>query len=184
MGGIARMDRKRLDQFVHCWEPLFQQVPETKRKAVEAMGEAVQKNLNAKIEQSDFESDAKGTVISWQELRIGSGGGYAAVSPQKGIAPPKSSQKQHTWNGEAVRKKQVTRWLEKGHGVPSADMTKPYAWSKERRMRDGKARVNKWTGKRFVPGRQFYSFAKLTALDEALLAADKVLSVIADEVDY
>lgn len=184
MGGIARMNRKRLDQFLNCWEPLFKQVPETRKKAVEAMGEAMQKNLNAKIRQADLESDAKDTVVSWQELRIGSGGGYAAVSPQKGVAPPKSNQKQHTWNGEAVRKKQVTRWLERGHGVPSADMTKSYAWSEKRRIREGKSRLNARTGRRFVAGRQFYSFAKLNALDEALRAADKVLSVIADEVDY
>ena len=184
MGGIARMDRRRLDQFVNYWEPLLKKVPEAKKKAVKSMGEAMQRELNAKIMEADLEPDAKETVISWQEVRIGSGGGYAAVSPKKGIARPAKGQKQHTWKGEAVRKKQVTRWLEKGHGLPPADLKKSYAWSKKRRYREGKSRFNDWTGESFVAGRKFYGFARLNAQDQALRAADKVLSMIADEVDY
>lgn len=36
----------------------------------------------------------------------------------------------------------------------------------------------------YVKGRQFYSWTKAKALELALKAADRVLSRIADEVDY
>ena len=84
MGSRARFERERLDRFVEFWEPLFTAFPEAKAKAVKAMGEEMQKDLNAQIYAADLETDAKGTVVSWQELRLGSGGGYAAVSPVKG----------------------------------------------------------------------------------------------------
>ena len=80
MSGRARFDRKKLEQFLHTWEPLFEKVPEARRAAVEAMGETMKQELDARIRAADLEEDAKGTVVSWQELRLGSGGGYAAVS--------------------------------------------------------------------------------------------------------
>lgn len=54
---------------------------------------------------------------TWQELRVGSKGGYAALSPGKGTAQPRAGETQHTWKGKPVSKKQVTRWLERGHGT-------------------------------------------------------------------
>ena len=191
MGSRARFERERLDRFVEFWEPLFTAFPEAKAKAVKAMGEEMQKDLNAQIYAADLETDAKGTVVSWQELRLGSGGGYAAVSPVKGRTVRSKDRsrsgvktRQHTYRGSPVSSKQITIWLDKGHGARRPDMTKAYAWSDTRWSRGGKSRVNDRTGTRFVPGRQFYSSARLKATDHAIRAADKVLSMIADEVEY
>ena len=175
----VRMERQAMDRFARYWEQLFQVVPEPRRKGVEAMGEAVQKELNAQIEAADLEADAKGTVKSWQKVRIGSGGGYAAVSPGAALAVPRRG-RPHTYLGAQVSQKQVTRWLEKGHGTPSTGSRR---WSYVRTTKSWH-RVAERQGEGYVKGRLFYSRTKSKAWEEARKAADKVLSTIADEVDY
>ena len=191
MSGQARFDRKKLEQFLHTWEPLFEKVPEARRAAVEAMGETMKQELDARIRAADLEEDAKGTVVSWQELRLGSGGGYAAVSPMKGKTVQSRDRtkrgeklRQHTYRGDPVTSRQITKWLEKGHGARQADPTKAYAWSRSRWNRDHAAPFNDRTGKQYIQGRMFYSWANLKARDIALRAASRVLERIGDEVDY
>ena len=153
----ATLERQEMDRFARYWEKLYQAFPDARRQAAQAMGEAVQKDLNAQIQAADLENGAKSTVRSWQDVRIGSRGGYAAVSPAGGVAKPRAGQKQHTWRGDPVTQKQVTRWLERGHGTPQGG---------------------------YVKGRQFYSFTRMKAWEHARKAADRVLSLIADEVDF
>ena len=71
----------------------------------------------------------------------------------------------------------VTGWLERGHGA-----RRPASANARRRIRS--AGLNARTGTLYVKGRQFYSAAKRKAWDEARKAADRVLSRIADEVDF
>ena len=108
MSSTARMDRARLEQFNRFWEELLQAVPDARRQAVEEAGAAVQRELNAQIGAAELADGAKGTVRTWQELRVGSKGGYAALSPGKGTAQPRAGEAQHTWKGKPVSKKQVT----------------------------------------------------------------------------
>ena len=117
MSSTARMDRARLERFNRFWEELLQAVPDARLQAVEEAGAAVQRELNAQIGAAELADGAKGTVRTWQELRVGSKGGYAALSPGKGTAQPRVEETQHTWKGKPVSKKQVTRWLERGHGT-------------------------------------------------------------------
>ena len=175
----AALERQEMDRFARYWEKLFQAFPEARRKGVEAMGEAVQKDLNAQIQAADLESDAKGTVRSWQEVRIGSGGGYAAVTPKKDIARPKRW-RQHTYRGQPVTQKQVTRWLERGHGTPATGAKQWNYVMKTKKWHQ----VAERQGVGYVPGRQFYSFTQAKAWEHARKAADKVLSLIADEVTF
>ena len=91
MSSTARMDRARLEQFNRFWEELLQAVPDARRQAVEEAGAAVQRELNAQIGAAELADGAKGTVRTWQELRVGSKGGYAALSPGKGTAQPRAS---------------------------------------------------------------------------------------------
>lgn len=116
MSSTARMDRARLERFNRFWEELLQAVPDARRQAVEEAGAAVQRELNAQIGAAELADGAKGTVRTWQELRWQQGG-YAALSPGKGTAQPRAGEAQHTWKGKPVSKKQVTRWLERGHGT-------------------------------------------------------------------
>ena len=100
MSSTARMDRARLERFNRFWEELLQAVPDARRQAVEEAGEAVQRELNTQIGAAELADGAKGTVRTWQELRVGSKGGYAALSPGKGTAQPRAGETQHTWKGK------------------------------------------------------------------------------------
>ena len=181
MSQKATLDRRMVEKFNQYWEKLYRVVPEARAQAVKAMGEAAQRQLNAQIGKADLEADAKGTVQSWQELRLGSGGGYAALSPQKGNP---SGGRPKSWHGKAVTVKQVTKWLERGHGARKPDPQKAYAWSTARKNRSRRSGLNTATGLRYVKGRMFYSWTKLKVGELALKAAEQTLSTIADEVDY
>ena len=185
MSRRGQFDRKKLEQFLHTWEPLLKKSREARRAAVEAMGETMKRELDAQIRTADLESDAKETVVSWQTIRLGSEGGYAAVKPlakkwsyNHGQGDPKF------WKGIRVSTRMVTKWLEKGHGARQADPTKAYFWSRSRRNRDHSAPFNDRTGKQYIQGRMFYSWANLKARDIALRAASRALERIGDEVDY
>ncbi len=165
MSASKSIERERLRRFVRYWDRLLEIVPEARREAVEAAGEAVKRSLDAQIQRVDLISgEAKGRVSSWQRIRLGSGGGWAAVSPTKGTVYSWDQRagfgarvRQHTWHGKPVTARQVTTWLERGHGV----------------------RPNG-----YVTGRQFYAWTRDDAQPIALKAADKVLCRIADEVDF
>lgn len=178
MSHKATLDRRALERFNRFWEDLYQVVPEARAQAVKAMGEAAQRELNAQIGKADLEADAKGTVRSWQELRFGSKGGYAALTPRR-ASPLCLGRKPKSWNGETVTVKQITKWLERGHGV-----RRPAPGSDRKWVRVGRSGLNKHTGVRYVKGRMFYSWTRLKAGELALKAADRVLSLLSDEVDY
>lgn len=179
----ATLERQEMDAFARYWKDMLKTFPEARRKAVEAMGETVQRDLNAQIQAADLESGAKGTVRSWQTSRLGSKGGYAAVSPAKGTVMSRDPRnggwkmRQHTYKGKQVTAKQVTRWLERGHGTPSTGREK---WSDSKTLH----KIQDRQGKGYVRGRQFYSFTRSKAWEHARDAAEKLLSSIADEVDF
>lgn len=119
MSSTARMDRARLEQFNRFWEELLQAVPDARRQAVEEAGAAVQRELNAQIGAAELADGAKHRA-HLAGVAGGQQGGYAALSPGKGTAQPRVEETQHTWKGKPVSKKQVTRWLERGHGTRRA----------------------------------------------------------------
>lgn len=189
MSQKATLERKKIREFNEFWEDLYKAFPEARRQAVETMGQAIQEEVNARIAAADLAGGAKRTVQSWQELRLGSSGGYAAVSPRKGTVTSVdrgqsgSRVRQHTWKGQPVTALQVTRWLERGHGVRKADPKGDYKYSKRRSQR-WRALHNDSTNTDYIKGRMFYSWAKMKATDLALDAAERVLERISDEVDY
>ena len=171
----AELNRRAVQKFNSYWEDLIEEFPEARGEAVRTMGEAVKRDLSAQIARADLEEDARGTVVSWQELRLGSRGGYAAITPKTDTATPRTG-KQHTWKGNAVTQRQVTRWLERGHGVPK------YTGSGKQRNRKRRSGLNPVTGLRYVKGRMFYSWTKMKALDHALDAANQALETFAEKM--
>ena len=178
MGGVARLERERLAKFSRFWDAPYQVVPQARADAVAAKEEEIKRDLDVQIYTSELGETARGSVVSWQTIRLGSGGGWAAVKPVSQPKQPRTG-KPHTWKGKEISTRQVTKWLERGHGV-----RKPEAESGRQWARAGKRRVYLPPLQSYVKVRQFYSFTKIKALDHALAAADKVLSRIADEVDY
>lgn len=181
MGGIARMQRKEMDKFVQYWEDLFEEFPEARRRASAAMGEAAKKHLDRQIGRSGFRGGADYTVRSWQELRLGSEGGYAAISPTKGIElhQPAGRRGPKTWRGGKVTSSMVTRWQERGYGTRQPAPGSSRAWS---RVKNGNVHVR--DKKDYVKAKQFYSFTKLRAFDIALKAAGQVMERIAWSDEY
>lgn len=171
----AELNRRAVQKFNSRFGRLMEVFPEARGEAVRAMGEAVQRDLSAQIARADLEEDARGTVISWQELRLGSLGGYAAITPKADTARPRAG-KQHTWKGKAVTQRQVTRWLERGHGVPK------YTGSGKQRDRKRRSGLNPVTGLRYVKGRMFYSWTKMKALEHALDAATEAMKTFSKEI--
>jgi len=165
MGGLARADKRDLERFIRKWENAFEKFPDARRDAVRTMGETVKRDLDANIRSADLRTDAKAAVISWQDFVTGSRGGYAAVAPGKGTASGR------TWRGKVLSRRQVTRFLEKGHGVrlPGG---RSMVWN-----RSGKSRIGQG-GSWYVPGRMFYSWTKLRAQQHALAAAEALLKKI------
>lgn len=180
MSRQATLDRQAVRKFNSYWEDLMEEFPEARATAVRTMGQEAQKELNAQIGKADLEVDAKGTVASWQELRLGSKGGYAALSAIK-ASPYHVGKKPKSWKGTPVTVKQVTRWLERGHGVRKPDTTKSYAWSQRRKNRNRRSGLNVVTGLRYVKGRMFYSWTKMKVTDLALDAANSALERFAEE---
>lgn len=162
------LDKKEIEEWAHYWESLFQVVPEARADAVKAWGERMQEEVRRQVTSQGVQ-DSREHVRSWQELRLGSLGGWAAVSPRSGKAGIAGDGRAHTWKGNQVTASQVTRWLESGHG--------------NRKTRFG-TRFNTATASRYTKGHLFYSWAEMIAEREALKAADDALCRIADEVEH
>ena len=97
---------------------------------------------------------------------MGSKGGYVVVSP----SPDETVQV--TRSGEKTTSRDVTRYLERGHGITTpSGRTRRYV-----------PRIS--SHRTYVPGRMFYSWAKQDAgkiaLEEANRAMDRLTDLFAD----
>lgn len=170
----AALNREKIRRFNSYWEDLMEEFPEARAKAVETMGRSVKRDLDAQIGRADLEADAKGMVRSWQELRFGSKGGYAAVTAKKGSLPGTRPKR---WKGKPVSMKQVTRWLERGHGTPSARQA---VWNFRWKTKTNR-KVAQRKGVGYVKGRMFYSWTRRKALEHALDAANEAMELFAEQ---
>ena len=172
------IDKRSLQKFFEDWDDLIRAVPEAKKAALTVMGEVFKQEVDAQIIAQGVD-DSFGHVRAWQEVRIGSGGGYGVLSPRKGTVRDRFG-RTHTRNGRSVTAKQVTRWLERGHGTRKSLYSGKRRWSREVDW----SRVDSRTGLVFVPGHLFYSWTKQKATPRAVAAAESELCHIADEFDY
>lgn len=159
MGGLARAEQKQWDQFCDYWQDLIEEWPNTKRIALYNAGKAVLQEVLANVDRRGV-NDRHGRIKKWQELSLGTGGGYAKIAPDNEV-----------WDSHGELAVQVTRYLERGHGI-----RKPSGRAERYTPR---AR----TGRLYVPGHQFYSFAKLKAADIGIEAAQKALEELSDAID-
>lgn len=166
----AAFDKKQWDTFWKVWERKLETLPGAKKAALLKSGLAVQALLNKQID-SRFSSaiSRKGKrfapneqVKRWQELRLGSGGGFSALSPKNiTVRTNKKGGGTHT-------AAQITRYLERGYKTrePSG------RWKRYRPRMGDRLDAN---GKHYlvgiVPGRMFYSWTKMDAARVAVKAA-------------
>lgn len=154
------IDQREWDAFWHVWDKKLESFPGAKKAALFQTGQAVKALLDSQI--STRLNDPRGRVRRWQAVRIGSGGGYVAISPINDTVRVSRS----TSNGYTA--KDITRYLERGHKIRSpSGRWKRYV-----------PRVNKRldsNGKHYlydiVPGRMFYSWTKMKSSSVAIRAA-------------
>lgn len=161
MSRRMELDRQAWDALWQYWEDFItEEWPGAKKAALFAAGQAVLPVLKSQIAKRV--DDQRGRVRRWQELRLGSRGGYAAISPRGNLVAAGSGQ---------LTDRDVTRYLEHGHRV---------------RLPSGRSKrydPHIRSGRLYVPGRLFYSWTKLDAGKIAVEAADKALREASDALD-
>lgn len=162
-------DKSEWDFFWRFWDEAIQRIPGLKREALEAMGKAVLQEVREQIPRRGV-NDQQGRVARWQEMRMGSKGGYVAVSPSTDEIV--QVVRRGIFKREKTTSADVTLYLERGHGIrPPSGRAKRYV-----------SRVE--SHRTYVPGRMFYSWAKQDAgkiaLEEANRAMDQLTDIFAD----
>jgi len=100
--GLGELDK--------AFQAFLEKRPEKRREMHKRVAEAVAQEVDAEIDASGLD-DSEGTVKSWQEGVVGSGGGYAAVRAVKGETGANSPGA-------------TTNYLENGHKVRSGKSTR------------------------------------------------------------
>lgn len=100
------------DRIGAAFDKILQEFPERRRELHERVGRAVQRELQQQIASSGI-NDSSGRVRRWQVVHVGSGGGYAAVRPEKGTTGADSPGA-------------ITNYLEGGHRIASPRLRVSY----------------------------------------------------------
>ena len=140
-----------------AWQNVTEAFPDAKRRALHEAGKVVLLEVMDQIVVSGIR-DTRFHVRSWQHVRIGSGGGYAAIAPAVVDVP-----------GKGLMSKKITKYLDKGYAA-----RRPSGRSKRYEPQLKKVGIGT-TGNVYVPGRHFYDASRAKANSEAKKAAEKVL---------
>ena len=105
-------NRIQTDRIGAAFDKILQEFPERRRELHERVGRAVQRELQRQIAASGI-NDSSGRVRRWQVVHVGTGGGYAAVRPEKGKTGADSPGA-------------ITNYLEGGHRIASPRGGKNY----------------------------------------------------------
>ena len=169
----STLDAKELESFHAYYDKFIERLPAIKTQAIYAAGKALQQEVQAQVDQQGI-NDGFGRVKRWQQVHLGSKGGYAAVRPGKEATDS-------TWRGKAVDSRQITKWLERGHAVRQPSTTGGRFYGGEKTVL---ASSRKYGLFGVVKGKQFYSYARLTGEKKALDAAERELDRITDEWEW
>jgi len=146
--GMEELDKRFAD--------LLESSQAARRDLHARIAQAVEREVQVQIDASGI-NDRGGRVKSWQESRVGSGGGYAAVSAVKGQTGPNSPGA-------------ITNYLENGHKIRG-----PSGHAK--RKRAGRAK------KPYVDGFHFYQAARAKVQEIALAETQKLADDMARELE-
>lgn len=151
------------DHFWDAWDHVIKRMPEAKHTALFEAGKAILLEVQQQIVRQGVH-DSFGRVQRWQEMRLESGKGYVAISPDAEVVRVSKG-------GAPTTARTVTNALERGHGVRG-----PSGRGKRYQPR---IRGNG----RYVAGRMFYSFAKMNSEQIAIHAAELGLTYWENALD-
>lgn len=157
---MLSLDKSGWDKFMKAWENVVEVFPDAKRRALHEAGKVVLMEVMDQIVITGVR-DTRFNVRNWQSTRMGSGGGYVAISPAVVSVP-----------GKGMMSKKITEYLDQGHAA-----RRPTGRNKRYKPQIKRAMIGA-AGNVFVPGRHFYSAARPKANTEAKKAAEKVLAQI------
>lgn len=163
------LDASELESFIKYYGEFIKRLPAIKTQAIYAAGKVLQDEVRDQINKQGVH-DLFGRVNRWQQLSLGSKGGYARV---KSICESTDS----SWNGSSVSSSQITAWLERGHAT-----RRPSGRVERYKPRIKSAIIGK-TGA-VVKGKMFYSWARFYGERKALDAAERELDRITDEWEW
>ena len=151
------------NDFWDAWDHVIKRMPEAKHTALFEAGKAILREVQQQIVRQGV-NDSFGRVQSWQEMRLGSGKGYVAVSADGEVARVSN-------NGVQTTAKTITNALERGHAVrlPSG--------------RDKRYKPRIRGNGRYVSGRMFYSWARMNSEQIAIHAAELGLTYWENALD-
>lgn len=152
---------KKLAHLRKVYRHTLEFVPDAKREALTAAAEAIFEILEQEIDGRL--DDSHGKVKGWQAIHVGSKGGYAAIRPEKEEVRNQYG-KYYGYNSA-----EVTYYLEHGHAIPRSYKARLYGDDEETSLIFGN------NGRVIVPGRMFYSYAKMNAMEVALKSMDRTL---------
>lgn len=151
---------------------MLREIPEARRELHERLSKMLKSEVDTAIDQSGL-NDSRNKIKSWQEERVGSKGGYAAIRPLKGpgLVGPNSPGA-------------ITNYLEHGHKVrPSKKHAQELQGMKEARRREvqGRTKGGRFTKKstivldtrKWVPGYFFYADARNRVESKAIAEAER-----------
>lgn len=152
MQSIELEGLKKLDEDL---KTLLEEFPEARKKLHERLAKIAKEDVDRQINTSGI-NDSIGKVKGWQESHVGSGGGYAAVRPEKGKTGPNSPGA-------------ITNYLESGHRIRG-----PSGKSKYYRPRIKKP---------YVDGYHFYQSASVAVESKAIAEAKKFVEEMAKKLE-
>ena len=106
------VDTRSLDNLLKSWDTLTSRFPNVKQSLLMELG----REMLQRVRQ---QAGGTGKVARWQDLHVGSGGGYAAVRAKRDIY-------QATKSGKRYSVGHITNAIEGGHKIPSRRGGKNY----------------------------------------------------------
>jgi len=134
---------------------ILKELPEKRRDLHERIADVLKAEVDTQITQSGL-NDSHGRIRQWQESVVGSGGGYAAVRPVKGITGANSPGA-------------ITNYLENGHRIRQPSGKNP----------NYRPRIKK----PYVDGFHFYKSARNTVESKAIAVAEDFVQEIKQKLE-
>lgn len=170
------LNPEALERLIRTYEDLLKTIPTAKKQILYAAAVAAKRVLDEQISQRV--DDSRGRVRRWQEVSMGSRGGYSAVSPTN-VQVQSQNGKSYGYNSA-----QITGFLERGHAAP---LPRGRSTTYRERVKTTTIRNDhaKTRSQYVIPGRQFYSWTRDHYAPQVALDAmyDKAEELVEDWED-
>ena len=161
-----------LGELLHAFDEVIAKVPEARERALKAAIQPVERELFQQIALRLPGKDRNYHVRGWQEVTMGSRGGYIKIQAAK-----------EETNRYGYTARQITGYLERGHKMVLPKRNRYRDVDRSSVSKSDRTVENTATGDLVVPGYLFYSYTKMRAVNAARMAAESVLEELEDTLE-